>query len=102
MDETEDRPIDYDSILTDAPSRGLRHLPGLLMGAFRIVRSSAPAPFVVTTALQLMTGLLVAGQLLAVRLLLGRLLAGGHPSFGSLIVPLLLLTGAYGLTTFAN
>ena len=93
--------LDYDRLMAEAPSGGLRRVPSLLLGAVRLVRAAAPRPFLVATILQLGNGLLVTGQLLAVRLLLSRLL-GDDPTFGELAVPLLLLTGAYGMSSFAN
>jgi ATP-binding cassette subfamily B protein len=98
---TRDDRADVDEILQQAPEGGLRRLPRLLVGAFRLVNAAAPGPLRLVTALQIGNGLLVAGQLIAVRLLLQRLLAGS-PSFGVLIGPLVLLTAMYGLATFGN
>ena len=64
--------------LSDVPEgdNSWRRLPGLLLGAFRVVRGAAPHEFAISTALQLVQGAATGVELLVVRNLLAAVLTG--------------------------
>jgi len=80
--------------LSDVPEgyNSWRRLPGLLLGAFRVVRRAAPREFAVSTALQLVQGAATGVELLVVRNLLAAVLTGSpHHDYLPAIEQLVLL-----------
>ena len=89
-----------DAVLTPTTERALRELPRLLRQAVRLVWDAAPRQLVLSTGLQIVGGVALAGQLLVARHLLGELLKSKSPHAFSaalpaiaLLVALLALTG---------
>src|SRR5258708_6411444 len=84
--------------------RSLRRMPGLLTGAVRLMWEAAPGLVVVFGALQLVSAAATGASLLVVRVLVTELLAAdrARTGFGSITVPLVVLTAVIAIIGFAG
>jgi ATP-binding cassette, subfamily B, bacterial len=87
--------------------RSWRRLPGLLLGAFRVVREAAPREFAISTVLQLVQGAVIGIELLVVRNILAAVLAGSShhdylPAIEQLVVLVALQTVTGLVSTYTN
>ena len=94
---------------SDVPDeyRSWRRLPGLLLGAFRVVREAAPHEFAVSTILQLVQGAVAGIQVLVVRNILAAVLTGSShheylPAIQQLVVLVALQTVTGLVSTYTN
>lgn len=94
---------DFSLLLLPVKQRGLRRLPLLVWSALRLVRRSAPRELAISTALQLLAGVGVAGQVLLTREILQSVLAIGDGAAAGGVVPILVgLAALSALLSFAG
>ena len=83
--------------------RSARQVPGLLVGAFRLVWSAAPGQLALNVALQVVGSLALAVQVLVAKGLLTKLLAdNSSKDFSSVIPSIVLLVVALGVASVAG
>ena len=83
--------------------RSARQVPGLLVGAFRLVWSAAPGQLALNVALQVVGSLALAVQVLVAKGLLTKLLAdNSSKDFSSVIPSIVLLVAALGVASVAG
>ncbi len=83
--------------------RNARQVPGLLVGAFRLVWSAAPGQLALNVALQVVGSLALAVQVLVAKGLLTKLLAdNSSKDFSSVIPSIVLLVVALGVASVAG
>ena len=83
--------------------RSARQVPGLLVGAFRLVWSAAPGQLAINVALQVVGSLALAVQVLVAKDLLTKLLAdNSSKDFSSVIPSIVLLVVALGVASVAG
>ena len=96
-------PLDAD-VEARRRTKSLRRLPGLIRRSIRMVWSAGPGLFVMSTAIQLLNGLLLAAQVLLVSSVLNSIIRvqDSDVSWNIVLLPVAGLALAMGLTTVAG
>ena len=93
----EDRPADRalaDEVYLPQTPRSLRQLPGLAIGALKLVAQAARSWLILIVGLQALSGLLLALQVIAARAVLSRVLTSSHTGNFQTVVPWLIVLAA--------
>ena len=95
--------FNFDELMLPVKQKQLRRVPRLVRVAFRLVWRAAPREFVFLAAVQFISGVGVALQLLAGRKVLAEVLASGDQGkFGDVLPSVILLAVVTAVVAFAN